>query len=94
MRETCSSAAAALRDALRHAIERGGMSSLGVLHQGVPSPPTLTGTVGTQQATCILRQLDRLAPLLRALLVLAYAPRDLKCVCGSRYFSGGYPNSE
>lgn len=29
--------AAALRDALRHAVERGGTSSLGVLHQGMPA---------------------------------------------------------
>lgn len=34
MRDLYSSHAAALRDALSHVVERGGMSSLGVLHQG------------------------------------------------------------
>lgn len=41
MRDLYASHAAALRDALRHAVERGGTSSLGVLHQGVPSPSTV-----------------------------------------------------
>jgi len=94
MRDLYSSAAAALRDALRHAIERGGMSSLGVLHQGVPSPSTLTGTDATAQAARVRRQLDRLAPLPHALLVIAYAPRSLKCSCGGRCCSGSYPNPE
>lgn len=50
MRSLYSSPATALRDALRHAVERGGMSSLGVLHQGVLSPAMLTGTDATAQA--------------------------------------------
>ncbi|WP_233863501.1 hypothetical protein [Paraburkholderia adhaesiva] len=94
MRTVYSSPAAALRDALRHAVERSGMSSLGVLHQGVPSPATLTGTDATAQAARIRRQLDRLAPLPRALLVVAYAPQALKCSCGARCCSGSYPNPE
>ena len=69
MRVIYSNHAAALRDALRHTVERGGMSSLGVLHQGVPSESTLTGTDATAQAGCIRRQLDRLAPLSRAVFV-------------------------
>ena len=94
MRVIYSNHAAALRDALRHTVERGGMSSLGVLHQGVPSESTLTGTDATAQAGCIRRQLDRLAPLSRALLVVAYAPPALRCSCGSRCCSGSYPNPE
>lgn len=94
MRDCYSSHATALRDALRHAVERGGMSSLGVLHQGVPSPSTLTGTDATAQAARVRRQLDRLAPLPRALLVIACAPRSLKCSCGSRCCAGSYPNPE
>lgn len=94
MRDLYTSHAAALRDALRHAVERGGMSSLGVLHQGVPSASTLTGTDATAQAARIRRQLERLAPVPRALLVIAYAPRTLKCSCGSRCCAGSYPNPE
>jgi len=94
VRDLYASHAAALRDALRHAVERGGMSSLGVLHQGVPSASTLTGTDATAQAARIRRQLDRLAPLGRALLVIAYAPRSLKCSCGARCCAGSYPNPE
>lgn len=90
MRDLYSSHAATLRDALRHAVERGGMSSLGVLHQGVPSPSALTGTDATAQAARVRRQLERLAPLPRALLVIAYAPRSLKCSC----CAGSYPNPE
>lgn len=71
MRDLYASHAAALRGALRHSVERGGTSSLGVLHQGMPSPSTLTGTDATAQAARIRRQLDRLAPLPRALLVIA-----------------------
>lgn len=94
MRDLYASTAAALRDALRHAAERGGMSSLGVLHQGVPSASTLTGTDATAQAARIRRQLERLAPTPRALLVIAYAPRALKCSCGARCCAGSYPNPE
>ena len=86
MHDLYSSHAAELRDALRHAVERGGMSSsLGVLHQGVPSASTLTGTDATAQAARIRRQLERLAPVPRALLVVAYASRALKCSCGARH---------
>lgn len=94
MRDLYSSYAAALRDALRHAVGHGGMSSLGVLHQGVPSASTLTGTDATGQAARIRRQLDPLAPAPRALLVIAYAPRSLKCACGTRCCAGSYPNPE
>ncbi|QBR01713.1 hypothetical protein [Paraburkholderia pallida] len=94
MRDLYTSHAAALRDALRHAVERGGMSSLGVLQQGVPSASTLTGTDATAQAARIRRQLESLAPVPRALLVIAYAPRTLKCSCGSRCCADSYPNPE
>ncbi|WP_233872440.1 hypothetical protein [Paraburkholderia adhaesiva] len=94
MRDCYAGTAAALRDALRHAVERGGASSLGVLHQGVPSISTLTGDAATAQAGRIRRQLDRLAPVPRALLVVAYAPRDVACNCRAPCCSGRYPNPE
>jgi hypothetical protein len=40
------------------------------------------------------RQIERLAPLPRALLLAAYASRSIKCSCGARCCSGGYLNSE
>jgi hypothetical protein len=49
VRELYASYATALHDALRHAVERGGMSSLGVLHRGV-SPPTRHA--GNQPINC------------------------------------------
>lgn len=94
MRDMYGNYAAALRDALRHAVERGGMSSLGVLHQSVPSASTLTGTDATAQAARVRRQLDQLAPLPRALLVIAHAPRSIKCSCGARCCAGCYNNPE
>jgi len=94
MRDCYAGTAAALRDALRHAVERGGASSLGVLHQGVPSISTLTGDAATAQAGCIRRRLDRLAPVPRALLVVAYAPRDVACNCRAPCCAGRYPNPE
>jgi hypothetical protein len=60
----------------------------------VPSPSALTGTDATAQAARVRRQLERLAPLSCALLVIAYAPRALKCSCGARCCAGGYPNPE
>jgi hypothetical protein len=50
MRDTYAGTAAALRDALRHSVERGGTSALSALHQGVPTASTLTGTDATTQA--------------------------------------------
>ncbi|WP_233869616.1 hypothetical protein [Paraburkholderia adhaesiva] len=94
MRDCYAGTAAALRDALRHAVERGGASSLGVLHQGVPSAATLSGDAATAQAGRIRRQLDRLSPVPRALLVVAYAPRDIVCNCRAPCCSGRYPNPE
>ncbi|WP_322031212.1 hypothetical protein [Paraburkholderia sp. J76] len=70
------------------------MSSLGVLHQGVPSASKLTGTDATAQAARIRRQLEQLALAPRALLVIAYARRTLKCSCGARCCGGSYPNPE
>jgi hypothetical protein len=70
MRNGYSSAAAALRDTLRHAVERGDMLPLAVLHQGVLPPATLTGTDATAQAARIRRQLDRLGPLARAEMLM------------------------
>jgi len=52
MRDLYASHAAAVRDALRHAVERGGMSSLGVLHQGVPSPSTGSAPPGKTWPGC------------------------------------------
>ncbi|WP_233862694.1 hypothetical protein [Paraburkholderia adhaesiva] len=63
MRDGYAGTAAALRDALRHAVEHGGASSLGVPHQGVPSAATLMGDAAAAQAARIRRQLERLAPL-------------------------------
>ena len=94
MRDTYAGTAAALRDALRHSVERGGTSALSVLHQGVPTAATLTGTDATTQAGRIRRRLDRLAPVPRALLVVAYAPRDVACNCRAPCCSGRYPNPE
>ncbi len=56
------------------------MSSLGVLHQGVPSAASVASSNGPH--------------LSRALLVIAYAPRTLKCSCGARCCAGSYPNPE
>jgi hypothetical protein len=94
MRDTYTGTAAALRDGLRDSVERGGSSALGVPHQGVPSAATLTGTDGKTQAGRIRRQLDRLAPVPRALLLVAYAPRDLVCDCRAPCCSGRYANPE
>ncbi|WP_051390800.1 hypothetical protein [Paraburkholderia mimosarum] len=94
MRDFYAGTAAALRDALRHAAERGGACSLGVLHQGVPGAATLTGEDATAQAGRIRRQLDRLPAIPRALLVVAYAPRDLACNCRAPCCAGRYPNPE
>ncbi|MFP4891244.1 hypothetical protein [Paraburkholderia sp. EG304] len=94
MRDFYAGTAAALRDALRHAVERGGACSLGVLHQGVPGPATLTGDAATAQAGRIRRQLDRLPAIPRAILVVAYAPRDLACHCRAPCCTGRYPNPE
>ncbi|MFM0742315.1 hypothetical protein PQQ51_34305 [Paraburkholderia xenovorans] len=88
MRDLYANHAAALRDALRHSVERGGMSSLGVLHQGVPSASTLTGTDATVQAARVRRQLDRLTPLplVCVILFLRMASRSGSCRCiGNRF---------
>ncbi|MGF6792754.1 hypothetical protein [Paraburkholderia sp. 35.1] len=94
MRDFYAGTAAALRDALRHAVERGGACSLGVLHQGVPGAATLSGDAATAQAGRIRRQLDRLSPVPRALIIVAYAPRDIVCACRAPCCSGRYPNPE
>jgi hypothetical protein len=47
MRDCYAGTAAAVRDALRHAVEYGTASSLGVLHRGVPSGATPTGDIAT-----------------------------------------------
>lgn len=94
MRDTYTGTAAALRAALRHCVERGATSALGVLHQGVPAPSTLIGTDATAQAGRIRRHLDRLQPVPRALLVVAYAPRDVTCNCRAPCCSGRYDNPE
>ncbi|MFP4895793.1 hypothetical protein [Paraburkholderia sp. EG304] len=94
MRDFYAGTATALRDALRHAVDRGGACSLGVLHQGVPGAAILTGDEATAQAGRIRRQLDRLAPVPRALIVVAHAPRDLACNCRAPCCAGRYPNPE
>ena len=50
MKDIYTSTADALRDALRHAVQRGGQSSLAVLHQGVSPDNALCGFDGTAQA--------------------------------------------
>jgi hypothetical protein len=94
MRDTYAGTAAALRDALRHAVEHGGFSSLGALHAGAPCLSVLGDEYAAAQAGRIRRQLDRLQPVPRALLLVAYAPRDVVCACGSRCCAGHYPNPE
>jgi hypothetical protein len=94
MRDCYAASGAALRDALRHCVERGGVSSLAVLHQGVPSIATLAGDAATVQAARIRRQLERLPVVPRSLLIVAYAPRDLDCSCRAPCCSGRYPNTE
>ena len=59
-RDCYAGTAAALRDTLRRAVERGGAPSPGVLHQGVASIATPTGNAVTAQAGRICRRLDRL----------------------------------
>jgi hypothetical protein len=79
MRDLYSSHAAAQR----HAVERGGMSSLGVLQEGVPSASTLTGIDATAQAARIRRQLVRLALLPRAAVRPNIRFRNGKTRCAS-----------
>lgn len=94
MLDLYSSHAAALRDALRHAVERGDMSSLGVLHQGVPSAATLTGRMPRPRPRVSVVSSNASRPVPRALLVIACAPRSLKCSSGARCCAGSYPNPE
>lgn len=94
MKDHYISTAAALRDALRHAVERGGLSSLAVLHQGATADDALTGFDGTAQAGRIRARVDRLNPVQRALIVASYAPRNLTCNCRSPCCAGQYPNPE
>ncbi|WP_233854242.1 hypothetical protein [Paraburkholderia sp. HD33-4] len=94
MRDCYAATGAALRDALRYSVERGGGCSLSVLHQGVPSMATLLGDSATAQVGRIRRQLDRLPTVQRALIILAHAPRDLDCNCRAPCCAGRYPNPE
>ncbi|MBB5408583.1 hypothetical protein HDG34_002520 [Paraburkholderia sp. HC6.4b] len=94
MKDTYCGTAAALRDALSHAVLRGGASSLKALHQSAPGDDVLTGTDATAQAARIRYRLDRLTVLQRALLVVSYAPRNLTCACHRPCCAGHYPNPE
>jgi hypothetical protein len=94
MKEHYTSTAAALRDALRHAVQRGGLSSLAVLHQGATADDALAGFDGTAQAGRVRARLDRLSPVQRALIVASYAPRHLTCNCRAPCCAGQYPNPE
>jgi hypothetical protein len=94
MRDCYTATGAALRDALRYCVERGSGSSLGTLHQGIPSIATLMGDDASIQAARIRRQLERLPVVSRALLIVAYAPRDVDCNCRAACCAGRYPNPE
>ncbi|WP_175950360.1 hypothetical protein [Burkholderia sp. BCC0405] len=54
----------------------------------------MIGQDATAQAGRIRRQLDRLPRIPRALLVVAYAPRDISCACRAPCCSGHFPNPE
>ncbi len=94
MKDTYRSSADALRDALAHAVLRGGPSSLGVLHQGAGADDVLCGFDGTAQAGRIRGHLDRLGPVAHALIVASYAPRRLTCNCRAECCAGSYTNPE
>ncbi|MBB5411677.1 hypothetical protein HDG34_005638 [Paraburkholderia sp. HC6.4b] len=94
MKDTYCGTAAALRDALSHAVLRGGASSLKALHQSAPGDDVLTGTDATAQAARIRYRLDRLTDLQRALLVVSYAPQNITCACHRPCCAGHYPNPE
>ncbi|MBC8722114.1 hypothetical protein F6X37_11065 [Paraburkholderia sp. 31.1] len=94
MKDVYSGTAAALRDALAHAVSRGGTSSLAVLHQSPSGDTVLTGTDATAQAARIRYRLDQLPAVQRALLMLSYAPRNLTCACHRPCCAGHYPNPE
>lgn len=94
MKDIYACTADALRDALRHAVQRGGPSSLGVLHQGVSADDALCGFDGTAQAGRIRARLDVLTPVQRALIVASYAPRNVTCNCRTRCCAGHYANPE
>lgn len=94
MKDHYTGSAHALRDALRHAIERGSACSLATLHQSTAESGTLEGTDASAQAARILRRLDQLTPVQRALLVVSYAPSSVPCACRRPCCSGHYPNRD
>ncbi|WP_244829211.1 hypothetical protein [Caballeronia sp. TF1N1] len=94
MKDHYLSTAEALRDALRHTVESGSVSSLAPLHQSVGTGMALVGTDASVQAARIRRQLERLPMAQQALLVVSYAPRQLRCNCRRPCCAGHYPNPE
>lgn len=94
MKDHYPSTAEALRDALRHTIESGSLSSLAPLHQTPGAGVALEGTDATMQAARIRRQLERLPLAQQAILVVSYAPRHLHCNCRRPCCAGRYPNPE
>ncbi|WP_233868640.1 hypothetical protein [Paraburkholderia adhaesiva] len=94
MKHSYTSTAEALRDALRHTIEAGSVSSLAPLHQTAGAGVTLEGTDASVQAARIRRQLERLPLAQQAILVVSYAPRWLRCNCRRPCCAGHYPNPE
>ena len=94
MKDYYTSTAEAMRDALRHVIEAGSVSSLAPLHQRAGAGITLEGTDASVQAARIRRQLERLPLAQQAILVVSYAPRHLHCNCRRPCCAGHYPNPE
>jgi hypothetical protein len=94
MKDIYTSSADALRGALRHAVQRGGQSSLAVFHHGIGSDNALRGFDGTAQAGRIRARLDLLTPVQQALIVVSYAPRTVTCNCRARCWAGHYANPE
>ncbi len=94
MRDLYTSTAEALRDALRHTVEAGSMSSLAPLHQSAGAGVVLAGTDASVQAARIRRQLERLTAAHQAILVVSYALRHLRCNCCRPCCAGHYPNPE
>jgi hypothetical protein len=94
MKEHYLSTADALRDALRHTVESGSVSSLAPLHQSAGANIALEGTDASVQAARIRRQLERLSMAQQAILVVSYAPRHQRCNCRRACCAGHYANPE
>ncbi|MGF6604994.1 hypothetical protein P3T23_009754 [Paraburkholderia sp. GAS448] len=94
MKARYTSTAAALGEALRHAVLRSGPSALAALHRDAAGDETLTGDDASTQVARIRRRMDQLTPVQQALLIVSYAPRDLTCSCRRPCCAGHYANPE